>query len=49
MNEFEEKNPVSSPKNFNRSNRNSFDRTYKEHLSSGLMSTMKFDFKPFKV
>ena len=49
MNEFGEKNPVSSPKYFNRSNRNSFDGTFKQHLSSGLMSTMKYDFKPFKV
>ena len=49
MNEYEEKKYISSPKYFNRSNRNCFDGTYKKHLSSGLMSTMKFDFKPFKV
>jgi hypothetical protein len=49
MNEYEEKKMISSPKYFNRSNRNCFDGTYKKHLSSGLMSTMKFDFKPYKV
>ena len=49
MQEFEEKQIASSPKYFNRSNRNNFDGTYKTHLSSGLMSTMKFDFKPYKV
>lgn len=49
MNEFDEKIPISSPKYFNRSNRNGFDGIYKTHLSSCLTSTMKFDFKPFKV
>ena len=33
----------------NRSVRNGFDGKYKEHLTSGLMSTMKFDFKPYLV
>lgn len=49
MKEFKEKKMITSPKYFNRSNRNCFDGTFKQHLSSGLMSTMKFDFKPFKV
>ena len=34
---------------FNRSVRNCFDGTYKEHLTAGLMSTMKFDFKPYLI
>jgi len=34
---------------FNRSIRNGFEGSYKEHLTAGLMSTMKFDFKPFLV
>lgn len=34
---------------FNRSIRNGFENSYKEHLTAGLMSTMKFDYKPFLV
>ena len=34
---------------FNKSVRNGFDGKFKEHLTSGLMSTMKFDFKPFMI
>jgi len=34
---------------FNRSIRNGFEGSYKEHLTAGLMSTMKFDFKPFLI
>lgn len=34
---------------FNRSKKNNFDNRYREHLPSLLMSTMKFDYKPFKV
>jgi len=34
---------------FNRSKNNNFDNRYREHLPSLLMSTMKFDYKPFKV
>lgn len=34
---------------FNRSKQNNFDNCYREHLPSLLMSTMKFDYKPFKV
>lgn len=49
MSNYSEKEVVASPKYFNRSNRNNFDGSYKKHLTSGLMSTMKFDFKPFKV
>jgi len=34
---------------FNRSIRNGFEGSYKEHLTAGFMSTMKFDFKPFLI
>jgi hypothetical protein len=34
---------------FNRSKRDNFDVSYKEHLPSLLISTMKFDYKPYKV
>lgn len=33
----------------NRSLRNGFDGKFREHLTSGLISTMKFDFKPFMI
>jgi hypothetical protein len=32
-----------------RSKHSAFDNTHKEHLTSGLISTQKFDFKPFKM
>jgi len=41
-------NGLSAPY-FNRSIRNGFEGSYKEHLTAGLMSTMKFDFKPFLI
>jgi hypothetical protein len=48
-NSFQKKsNGVSAPY-FNRSVRNAFDGKYKEHLTSGLLSTMKFDFRPFMI
>jgi len=34
---------------YNKSKYSGFDGVYKEHLSSGLISTQKFDFKPFKI
>jgi len=34
---------------FNRSIRNGFEGSYKENLTASLMSTMKFDFKPFLI
>jgi len=48
-NDFEEKKTVIAPNFYNRSITNNFEGSYKKHLSNGLMSTMKFDFKPFKV
>lgn len=48
-NSFQKKtNGVSAPY-FNRSLRNSFDGKYKEHLTSGFLSTMKFNFRPFMI
>lgn len=47
--DFDLKDSCSSPRYFNRSKRNGFDGSYKEHLPAGLMSTMKFDFKPFLI
>jgi hypothetical protein len=34
---------------YNRAKHSAFERVYKEHLPTSLMSTMKYDFKPFKV
>lgn len=34
---------------FNLSKKDNFKNTYKEHLPSLLMSTMKFDYKPYKI
>ena len=48
-NAFQKKGKGLSAPYFNRSIRNGFDGKYKEHLTSGLMSTMKFDFKPFLI
>jgi hypothetical protein len=42
--------PLTRSQNFyNRSKHSGFEGCYKEHLPTGLMSTMKFDYKPFKV
>jgi hypothetical protein len=48
-NSFQKKTNGISAAYFNRSVRNAFDGKYKEHLTSGLLSTMKFDFRPFMV
>lgn len=45
----DEKGSGLSAQYFNRSIRNGFEGSYKEHLTAGLMSTMKFDFKPFLI
>lgn len=45
----DEKGLGNSAKYFNRSKRANFDVSHKEHLPSLLISTMKFDFKPYKV
>jgi hypothetical protein len=34
---------------YNKSKHTGFEGVYKEHLSSGLISTQKFDYKPYKV
>jgi hypothetical protein len=44
--------PKSAPKNgdmYNRAKHTGFEGVHKEHLPTSLMSTMKSDFKPFKV
>jgi hypothetical protein len=48
-NSFQKKGKGLSAVFLNRSIRNNFDGKYKEHLTSGLMSTMKFDFKPYLI
>ena len=47
--DFDWKSGKSEPEFYNRSKHTGFEGTYKEHLPTGLMSTMKFDYKPFKV
>jgi len=49
LNDYNQKGKTSSPKYLNRSKRNCFEGSYRENLPAGFMSTMKFDFKPFKV
>lgn len=49
LKDYDQKESLLSPKYFNRSKRNCFDGSYKEHLPAGLMSRMKYDFKPFKI
>lgn len=48
-NSFQKKDKGLSAPYFNRSLRNGFDGKFKQHLTSGLMSTMKFDYKPFMI
>lgn len=48
-NSFQKKGKGLSAQFLNRSTRNDFDGKYKEHLTSGLMSSMKFDYKPYLV
>jgi len=48
-NSYQKKGKGLSAPFLNRSIINGFDGKYKEHLTSGLMSTMKFDFKPYLV
>jgi hypothetical protein len=38
-----------NPDFYNRSKHSGFEGCYRTHLPTGLMSTMKFDYKPFKV
>ena len=47
--EFDWKNNKKNPEFYNRAKRSQLEGAYKEHLPTGLMSTMKFDYKPFKV
>ncbi len=49
LNDYVRTSTGEAPKYLNRSKRNCFDRSYKEHLPAELMSTMKFDYKPFKI
>ena len=45
----DEKNFGNTATYFNRSKRSNFDVNHKEHIPSLLVSSMKFDFKPYKV
>ncbi len=47
--DFDAKPMGGSPNFYNRSKHSGFEGSYREHLPTGLMSTMKFDFKPFRV
>jgi hypothetical protein len=47
--DFDWKTNQGNPDFYNRSKHSGFEGCYKEHLPTGLMSTMKFDYKPFKV
>jgi len=49
LKDYDLKDKTSSPKYLNRSIRNCFNGSYREHLPAGLMSTMKFDFKPYRI
>ena len=49
ISDFDWKNNKKVPEFYNRSKHSGFEGSYKEHLPTGLMSTMKFDYKPFKV
>jgi hypothetical protein len=48
-NSFQKNGKGLSAQFVNRSIRNSFDTKHREYLTSGLMSRMKFDFKPYLV
>ena len=48
-NSFQKKGKGLSAQFVNRSIRNSFDTKHREYLTSGLMSRMKLDFKPYLV
>lgn len=48
-NSFQNKGKGLSAPFLNRSVRNNFDGKFREYLTSGLLSTMKFDFKPYLV
>jgi hypothetical protein len=43
------KNPIGKEDLYNRAKHTGFEGVYKEHLPTSLMSTMKYDFKPFQV
>lgn len=48
-NDYDWKTNDTNPDFYNRSKHSGFEGCYKEHLPTGLMSTMKADYKPFKV
>jgi hypothetical protein len=49
-NDYHDEKPMgNSAIYFNRSKRDNFDVSHKEHLPSLLISTMKFDYKPYRV
>ena len=41
--------PDNPDEGYNRSKHNGFEGAYKEHIPTSLISTMKMDYKPFKV
>jgi hypothetical protein len=47
--DFDWKTQEKGPEFYNRSKHSGFEGTYKEHLPTSLVSTMKFDYRPFQV
>lgn len=47
--DFDWKTQGQSPEFYNRSKHSGFEGTHKEHLPTSLVSTMKFDYRPFQV
>ena len=46
---FKEKQPDRSVLYYNKSMHSSIDKGFKEHLSSALTSSQKYDYKPYKI
>jgi hypothetical protein len=47
--DYPARNPLGTGDTYNRAKHSAFEGMYKEHLPTCLMSTMKYDYKPFKV
>lgn len=47
--DFDWKTQSKEPEFYNRSKHSGFEGAYKEHLPTSLVSTMKFDYRPFQV
>jgi hypothetical protein len=47
--DFAWNDPLKLPSVYNKSKHSGFENTYKEHLPTALISTNKFDYRPFKI